>query len=36
MGNHNHPLVETPGANLVSGMQGLQTAYTVWSIGDMV
>jgi putative transposase len=30
MGNHYHLLVETPGANLVSGMQWLQTAYTVW------
>jgi len=30
MGNHYHLLVETPGANLVSGMQRLQTAYTVW------
>ena len=30
MGNHYHLLAETPGANLVSGMQWLQTAYTVW------
>jgi REP element-mobilizing transposase RayT len=30
MGNHYHLLVETPRANLVSGMQWLQTAYTVW------
>ena len=30
MGNHYRLLVETPGANLVSGMQWLQTAYTVW------
>jgi putative transposase len=30
LGNHYHLLVETPGANLVSGMQWLQTAYTVW------
>jgi putative transposase len=30
MRNHYHLLVETPGANLVSGMQWLQTAYTVW------
>ena len=30
MGNHYHLLVENPGANLVSGMQWLQTAYTVW------
>ena len=30
MGNHYHLLVKTPGANLVSGMQWLQTAYTVW------
>jgi len=30
MENHYHLLVETPGANLVSGMQWLQTAYTVW------
>jgi putative transposase len=30
MGNHYHLLVETPEANLVRGMQWLQTAYTVW------
>jgi hypothetical protein len=30
MGNHYHLLVKTPRANLVSGMQWLQTAYTVW------
>ena len=30
MGNHYHLLVETPRANLVKGMQWLQTAYTVW------
>ena len=30
MGNHYHLLIETPEANLVSGMQWLQTAYTVW------
>jgi putative transposase len=30
MGNHYHLLIETPGADLVSGMQWLQTAYTVW------
>jgi hypothetical protein len=30
MGNHYHLLAETSGANLVSGMQWLQTAYTVW------
>jgi putative transposase len=30
MQNHYHLLVETPGANLVAGMQWLQTAYTVW------
>jgi REP-associated tyrosine transposase len=30
MGNHYHLLVETPRANLVSGVQWLQTAYTVW------
>jgi putative transposase len=30
MGNHYHLLVETPRANLVSGMQWLQRAYTVW------
>jgi putative transposase len=30
MRNHYHLLVETPGANLVAGMQWLQTAYTVW------
>jgi hypothetical protein len=30
MGTHYHLLLETPGANLVSGMQWLQTAYTVW------
>ena len=29
MGNHYHLLVKTPRANLVSGMQWLQTAYTV-------
>ena len=30
MGNHYHLLMETPEANLVSGMQWLQTAYTGW------
>ena len=30
MGNHYHLLIETPGANLITGMQWLQTAYTGW------
>ena len=30
MDNHYHLLMETPEANLVSGMRWLQTAYTVW------
>ena len=30
MGNHYHLLMETPEANLVSGMRWLQTAYTGW------
>jgi putative transposase len=30
MTNHYHLVVETPRANLVKGMQWLQTAYTVW------
>ena len=33
MSNHYHLLAETPQANLVNGMQWLQTAYTVWFNG---
>ena len=28
MGNHNHLIIETPSANLVAGMAGLQSPYT--------